>query len=83
MSIAGDTTAAARRIQIDAFRRMGGPARLLAACRMSDDARDVTLAGIRYRHPNWTDEAVHRELLRLMLGAELAERVVSSSRAGR
>jgi hypothetical protein len=83
MSMAGDTTAVARRIQTEALRRMGGPARLEAACRMSDDARDVTLAGVRYRHPDWTDEAVHRELLRLMLGAELADRVLAARLAGR
>lgn len=53
------------------------------ACHMSDDAREVTLAGIRHRHPDWTDDAVHRELLRLTLGAELADRVLSASLAKR
>mgnify|MGYP006137444093 CR=1 FL=1 len=32
------------------------------------EAREITLAGIRHRHPDWTDEDVHRELLRLLLG---------------
>jgi hypothetical protein len=53
------------------------------ACRMSDDARDVALAGIRHRHPEWTPDAVHRELLRLMLGPELASAALSSPPARR
>ena len=76
MTITRDTSAAARRIQVEAFRRMDGPTRLGMALEMSEEARAVTLAGIRHRHPEWTDTAVHRELLRLMLGRELATTVL-------
>lgn len=78
MTVATDTTSAARKAQLDALRRLSGPDRLELACRMSDDARNVTLAGIRHRHPEWTADAVHSELLRRMLGAELADVVLSS-----
>lgn len=76
MTVTRDTSAAARRVQVEALRRMGGPKRLQLALEMSEESRQVTLAGIRHRHPDWTDAAVHRELLRLMLGRELATAVL-------
>jgi len=82
MPVAHDTSVAARRVQIEALRRLDGPARLEMALRMSDDSREVTLAGIRHRHPDWTDAAVHQELLRLLLGPELATAVTERHRSG-
>ena len=52
MTLAADTTLAARTIQLRALRRLDGPTRLEMACHMSDDARSVSEAGIRHRHPN-------------------------------
>ncbi len=72
MTVTRDTSAAARRVQVEALRRMDGPTRLQMALEMSEEARRVSLAGIRYRHPDWPDAAVHQELLRLMLGRDLA-----------
>lgn len=83
MTLARDTRSAAAVVQREILRQLGGPARLEMACRMSDDARDVALAGIRHRHPEWTPDAVHRELLRLMLGPELASAALSSPPARR
>jgi hypothetical protein len=81
MRVTRDTTAAARRVQVEALRRLDGPTRLQMALQMSEEAREATLAGIRHRHPEWTDEATHRELLRLMLGRELATAVIEHVRA--
>ena len=83
MTVVRDASAAARRIQIEALRRLDGPTRLQMALRMSDDSRDITLAGIRHRHPDWTDDDVHRELLRLLLGRELAATVAHRRRTDR
>lgn len=83
MTIARDTSTKARRAQVEALRRLDGPARLQMALRMSDDSREVTLAGVRYRHPDWADDEVHRELLRLMLGPELAKTVAERGRPDR
>ena len=70
------TTLAARTIQLRAQRRLDGPTRLEMACRMSDDARSVSEAGIRHRHPEWSDREIQRALLVLLLGPELAKRVL-------
>jgi hypothetical protein len=45
------------------------------AFEMGDTARALTEAGIRLRHPDKTDAQVHDELLTVLLGGELAERV--------
>lgn len=59
---------------------MSGSERVEAAARMSAEAREVTRAGIRHRHPTWTEAEVHAEFLRLTLGDELAAKVLESRR---
>ena len=75
MTLARDTTPQARRIQLDAMRRLDGPSQLELACRMSDDARAISVAGIRHRHPEWSDREVRQSVLELLLGTDLASRV--------
>jgi len=78
MTLAADTTRDSRRVQLDALRRLDGPTRLEMACAMSDDARSISEAGVRHRHPEWSDSKVHRALLELMVGADLARRVLDA-----
>ncbi len=70
-----DTTREARKVHLDILRRMSGPERVAMAVEMSETARAVTRAGIRHRHPDWTDEQVHDALLVVLLGRDLADRV--------
>lgn len=83
MTLARDTSAEARRVQVDALRRLEGSERLALACRMSDDARAVSEAGIRHRHPEYSEVEVHHALLTLLLGPDLAGRVLDSRRTKR
>lgn len=75
MAVARDTAPEARRVQLDALRRLSGPERLAMACAMSDEARAASEAGVRHRHPEWTDRQVQRDLLALLVGPELARKV--------
>jgi len=75
MAAQHDTTVEARRIQWDILKRLGGAARVELACAMSDDARSITLAGIRHRHPGWTDAQVHRAMLEILVGREVADAI--------
>lgn len=45
--------------------------RLEMACRMSDEARQLSAAGVRARHPEYTDREVELAVIRLCLGEEL------------
>jgi hypothetical protein len=60
-----DTSFAAQEIQLRIQRGMSGEQRLLLAFEMSLFARDLAREGIRRDHPEWVDEQISRELLRL------------------
>ena len=60
-----DTTSAAAAAQAQAQRQLGGPERLRLAFEMSVFARELTLAGLRRLHPDWSPGQLRRELLRL------------------
>ena len=75
MSRLRDTTPEAWRVQLEILRRMTGPERVAKAFEMSDAARSVSEAGIRHRHPEWSDEQVRDALLDLLLGEKLANAV--------
>ncbi|MCB9729783.1 MAG: hypothetical protein H6744_15090 [Deltaproteobacteria bacterium] len=50
---------------------MGGPARVELALRMSEDARAITRAGIRARHPEYDESEVRFAFFRLLHGDEI------------
>jgi hypothetical protein len=62
-----DTSEAVSRAQIDAYRRLDGVARLRLAFDISALARELALTRLRSRHPEWSLDRLHRELLRYSL----------------
>jgi len=70
-----DTTPDAHAAQTEAYRRMGGKQRTAVMFRLNQMAREAAAAGIRSRHPEYSDEQVRHALFRLMLGDELARAV--------
>lgn len=78
MTLARDTTQEAAKIQRDIMRKLDGPTRLEMALRMSDEARTISQAGIRHRHPDWSEDQVRVALLELLLGADLAGTVLAA-----
>lgn len=66
-----DTSPEAYGAQIEAYRRMGGPARCAIAFRLTELARLAAEAGIRQRHPEYDEHQVRRAFFRLRLGDEL------------
>jgi Rv0078B-related antitoxin len=75
MDLPRDTSLDAQRVQRAIFRGMTGSERVAMAFEMSDAARSLTEAGIRHRHPDWTDQQVHDALLERLHGPELAGKV--------
>jgi hypothetical protein len=69
-----DTTPAARAVLTALYRKAGQEKCAMMALQMSADYRAITLSGIRARRPDATEAQVRRELARLVLGAELADR---------
>jgi hypothetical protein len=68
-----DTTADAAEMQLEAYRRLGGAARLEIAFRLNALVR-AAAAGIRRRHADYDDEQVKAALARLVLGDDLVRR---------
>lgn len=67
-----DTSPDAFARQLDALRRMRPEQRLQLALEMSDEVRELAKAGIRGRHPAYTDTEVADALEALLLGTDLA-----------
>jgi hypothetical protein len=70
-----DTSTEAARVQLEVLRRMTGAERVAIALDLSETARALSEAGIRHRHPEWTDETVRDALMDLLLGPQLARDV--------
>jgi hypothetical protein len=60
-----DTAVAAQVIQDEIHRAMTGEQRVMLAFEMSLFARELARAGIQRGHPDWLEDRVARELLRL------------------
>jgi len=63
-----DTSPAALERQRETFRRMTPQQRLAVAAEMSDEIRAVAEAGIRQRHPNYSDAEIRAALIAILLG---------------
>jgi hypothetical protein len=66
-----DTTVDADAAQFEAYRRLGAAGRMAAAFRLSATSRHLATAGIRRRHPEYSDDDVHLALARLLFGDAL------------
>jgi hypothetical protein len=70
-----DTTLEAARVQNAIYQRMAPERRLALAFQMTASARALSEAGIRHRHPEYTDRQLKLALIRLTLGEELFRQV--------
>ncbi len=82
MEIAGQDYADVRgyHARIQALRGMTGEQRLALAFEMWKTACEVTRAGIRAQHPEYSANEVQRELARRIMSANGAARVIASHR---
>lgn len=70
-----DTSLAAEKIQIEIFRRMSAAEKVRLVSDADLTARQLALIGLRRRHPGASAEELHRRLMDLLLGEELALKV--------
>jgi hypothetical protein len=59
---------------MEVYRRLGPAGRVRLAASLSADTRELTRAGIRSRHPAYTDEEVDLALRRVLYGDDLVGR---------
>lgn len=63
-----DTTARAAAVQLRLYREAGPSRRAQIAVELSEAVRATTLAGIRRRHPEYSERQVARSFLQLVYG---------------
>ena len=70
-----DTSPEAYEVQTRVYRTFTAEEKGEMAARMSDEIREISKAGIRLRHPTYSDREVTRSLVGLLYGEELARKV--------
>lgn len=73
--MASDTSTAAQEAQYAVYRRMAPAERVRVAERMCEDARRVSMAGLRARHPDLTEAELQEKQLRALVGDDVYVRI--------
>ena len=73
--VSRDTSPVAARVQAAVWRRMTPGQKIRLAIGSSEEARAITSAGIKARHPDYTDAEIRDALFRVIYGDELFRRV--------
>jgi len=68
--MAFDTSPAMREAHLRLYREIGETGRARIAAEMSDLLRDLAIAGVRQRHPEYGEEQVLAEVLTVFYGRE-------------
>ena len=76
--ISRDTTIEAARKQIEILRKMSSQKRALISFELSDNVRQIAIAGIKKLHPDFTDSQIKMELLRRTVGDELFRKIIAA-----
>ena len=71
-----DTTPDAHRKQMEILRKLSPDRLALISFELSDNVRQIAIAGIRKMHPEFTETQIRRELLRRLVGDELFKKIV-------
>ncbi|MCH7685344.1 MAG: hypothetical protein IH899_01450 [Planctomycetes bacterium] len=74
LAVPKDTTQAAARIYFETLRNLGPQKRLEMGAELSNSLRERVEAGIRRRHPDYSEQQVRRAFLRLTIGDELFQK---------
>ncbi len=78
-AIPADTTIDAARKQIGTLQRLDTRTRAEMAFELSDNLRSIVEAGVRLRHPDYSEAKVQRQVLRLMIGETLFKLIRSDA----
>ena len=70
-----DTSADAQALQDALYRKLGAYGRVEAAFRLTASVRAIAAAGVRHRHPTYSETEVAAAVTRLALGDDLVREV--------
>lgn len=75
-----DTNINAKKAQIIAIRNMSVSRRAELFFEMNENQRQILAAGVRQRHPDYSDQDVNLAVIRLMLGDDLFVKIYPDTR---
>ena len=75
MQPAADTSSEAHAVHIKLYRAFTPEKRLLMGLKMADDGRELAKAGIRSRHPDYSEAQIEDALRVIYLGESMFRRV--------
>jgi hypothetical protein len=81
--IPADTTFEAFARQLEIVGSMSAQDRLEMAFEVSEDLSRIVEAGVRHRHPEYEDEKVRLEVIRLTIGDRLFKEAFGKAAGGR
>ena len=67
-----DTSPEARAVYVASYEALSGPERVERSMAMAEEVKQVTIAGIAHRNPDFTAAEIHREWLRILHGESVA-----------
>lgn len=73
--VAADTSLEAARVEDGDLSPHAGRAEVAMACEMSDYVRALSVAGVRRRHPEYTEEEAKLAVTRMCIGEKLFKEV--------
>ena len=68
-----DTTEEAQQVYVQAYQALTGSERVALAVEMAEQAKEIAVAGIRFRTPEISDREVTIEWLRLLHGDDYVD----------
>jgi hypothetical protein len=63
-----DTTLDTERVHLAVLKKIGADGRFRMTIELSDNIRDITMSGIRKRHPEYSEDMVTKALIRYLHG---------------
>jgi hypothetical protein len=76
--IPADTTIEAAKKQYEILRKLSPEKRALISFEISDNVREIAIAGIKKLHPDFTDTQIIMEVLRRTVGDELFRKIIAA-----
>jgi len=67
-----DTSPEARAVYVASYESLSGAERVERSMAMAEEVKQVTLAGIAHRNPEFNPAQIHREWLRILHGESMA-----------
>jgi hypothetical protein len=77
-ALPADTTIDAARKQFEILRKMSSQKRALISFELSDNVRQIAIAGIKKLHPDFTRRQLINEIIRRCYGEELFREIAAA-----